>query len=100
MFQRSGSINSRRYVVLYSFRPLHSLFHFFKYPNPLLFDFQDAGPMAHPVRPHSYIKVRDSCYLSCLENYDVHVTFGVDKHGSLSFSDRWTTSTQASFLFT
>lgn len=20
--------------------------------------FQDAGPMAHPVRPHSYIKVR------------------------------------------
>ncbi|RIA05688.1 hypothetical protein BRARA_K00004, partial [Brassica rapa] len=33
------------------------IYQFPQKPNPLLFDFQDAGPMAHPVRPHSYIKM-------------------------------------------
>lgn len=43
------------------------LFPFFHAKSFVVYFYQDAGPMAHPVRPHSYIKVRDSCYLSYLE---------------------------------
>lgn len=44
---------------------------FYQNFDTFIFIFQDAGPMAHPVRPHSYIKVRiqiPSLLSICLQN--------------------------------
>jgi hypothetical protein len=108
----SESISSLRFLHLQSITALHfvscrtelNCSSMINFAHPVTFstDIQDAGPMAHPICPHSYIKV-------IILNYSVIWVCSLIQPVSITISSwclivsfnligRWTTSTLVSFV--